>query len=105
MNVERATDEPNRSRARAIPLQRCLPCLHHRRLIAEAQVVVGRKDDDLAPAFHLHARPLGAGEVVELLVHAIGPELVQFGRDALIEACAHAPISRITLPAWPSLIT
>ena len=48
---------------------------------------------------------LRAVEVVEALVDAVADELLQLGLEPVLERVAHAPISRITLPAWPSLMT
>ena len=105
MNGEGAADETDRGGARAKPVERSLARSHDRRLIGEPEVIVGRQDDDLAPILHANAGRLRAFEIVETFVGAVLDELLQLGLDSLFQRVGHEPISRITLPAWPSLIT
>ena len=58
--------------------------------MAEPEVVVGREDDDLAPALHPHPGRLRAVEIVEPLVDAVVDELLQLGLDPLFERVGHA---------------
>src|SRR5262249_22176276 len=102
---ERAADEAHRRRARPPAIQRGLARRDDLALAAQAEVVVRGEDDDLAPTLHPHPGRLGAIEVVEALVDPVPDELLQVGLEPVLESVAHAPTSRITLPAWPSLIT
>src|SRR5437667_406341 len=95
---ERPADEPHRSSARAVLIQRALAGLHDRGGAAQSQVVIRREDDHLAASLHAHARGLGGGEVVEALVDAVPPELVELAGESCGET--HA-ISRMILPASP----
>ena len=49
---ERAADEPHRRGAGAEAVECRLPGRDHRRLVAQAEVVVGGEDDDLAAPLH-----------------------------------------------------
>jgi hypothetical protein len=66
-------------------VERCLPGGHDLGLVAEAQIVVGRKHDDFAPSFHPDAGRLGALDVVQVLVNPVATKLVELCLDAGIE--------------------
>jgi hypothetical protein len=73
---ERPADEAHTPGARAELLESIDAGLHHTRLVAEAEVVVGREDEDFAAAFHLDAGGLGGVEVVQRFINAVRFELV-----------------------------
>ena len=100
-----AADEPDGRGPRAPAVEPRLAGRDHFGLRAQAEVVVGGQDDDLPAALHRHPRGLRAIEEVEALVDAVADELLQLALEPVIEGVAHAATSRITLPAWPSLIT
>src|SRR5262245_1758156 len=80
------------------------------RLGAQTEIVVGGQNDDVAASFHANDWPLGTFEVVEPLVDPGATEFFQLLEKprverARVDGAGHAPISRITLPASPSLIT
>ena len=102
---EGAADESDRGGAGAVVVERGLAGRDHLGLVAQAEVVVRGEDDDLAPALHRDPRGLRAVEIVEALVHPVADELLELLLEPLLERVAHAPTSRITLPAWPSLMT
>ena len=81
----RAADEPHRGGAGAPAPERRLPGCHHLGLVAQAEVIVRREDDDLAPALHPDPGPLRAVEVVEALVDAVANELLQLALEPLLE--------------------
>ena len=95
-----------------------MPACDHRRLVAQAEVVVRREDQDVAAPFHLHARRLRRVEIVEPLVDLVGLELLDRacssdavnGWNSMVRVIerhgahpCHA-ISKMTLPASPDLI-
>src|SRR5215210_5519168 len=105
MDRECSADEANRGRSRSEPIQCSLSRLHHRGLVGEPEIVVRGKNDDLAPSFHSHPRPLRPIQEIQAFIGAVADEILQLRGDALLEGVAHAHTSRITLPAWPSLMT
>ena len=58
MHVERPADEAHGTRAGAVPAEPFDPRLHDLGPRGEPEVVVRREDEHLAPALHLHHRPL-----------------------------------------------
>jgi len=105
MDREGPADEPDRRGAGAEAVERRLPGGNHAGLVGKPEVVVGGEDDDLAPALHLHPGRLGAFQEVKPLIGAVADELLQLGSDPVLQRIAHGHTSRITLPAWPSLMT
>ena len=53
-----------------------MPAWIDRRLVAQAEVVVRRENQDFAAPFHLDARRLRRVEIVEPLVDLVGLELL-----------------------------
>src|SRR5689334_9139886 len=102
---EGAADEANRGRPGPPAIQSSFPRGDHFGLGAQAQIVVGRQNDDLTAAFHTDPGGLRAVQVVQPLVHAVTNELLQLGLEPTVERGAHAATSKITLPAWPSFMT
>src|SRR3954468_15393989 len=98
-------EDPTQSRPRPEAVQRFPSCSQSYRLIRQAEIVVGGQDDDFPPTLHLHPGALGTLQEVEPLVGAFTDELLELGLDPLLQRVRHSLTSRITLPAWPSLMT
>src|SRR5205814_9823360 len=101
VNREGAANEPDRAGAGAELVERPLPGGDHLGLVAQAQVVVRGKDHHLAASLHPGSCGLRRFEVVEPLVHAVAPELLQLGLEP---GCERHAISRMILPASPARI-
>src|SRR3989475_12982863 len=80
-NCERPANEPHRAGSRAVLIQRALAGLHDFGDVAQSEVIVRREDDHLAAALHAHPRGLRGREVVETLVDAVPPELVELAGE------------------------
>jgi hypothetical protein len=98
-------DETDRCGAGAKTVERLLARGDDTGLVGKTEIVIRRQDDDLAPSFHPHPGALRTVEKVEPLVGAVSYELFQLRRYPLLQGVGHWPTSRITFPAWPSLIT
>ena len=55
--------------------------LHNRRLVCQAEIIVGRQHDDVAASFHAHVRALRRLQIIETLVRPGGFERVEFGLE------------------------
>jgi hypothetical protein len=72
MDREGSADEPHARRPRAELVQAVDARLHDTRFIGQAEVIVGREDEHIAPSFHLHPRGLWRVEMIEALVDLVG---------------------------------
>src|SRR5678815_670488 len=81
MNRERAADESDASRASAELLETFGTGAYNLRVVAQAEVVVRRKNQHVPLAFHLDASGLRRVQVIEALVHAVLLQLL----DARLE--------------------
>src|ERR1051325_10602661 len=110
MNRERTANESNARGASAEFLQSIYSRGDNLGIVRQPEIVVGGKNDDFTPPFHLHPRRLWRCQIIQALVDAVRLELldrrVQIRIEFLIQ-CHLVPLVsqssvRIALP--PSLI-
>jgi hypothetical protein len=76
MDREGSANEPHTRRSRAEFAQPVDAGLYDTRFIGQAEVIVRREDEHIAPSFHLHPRGLWRVEMIEALVDLVGLQLI-----------------------------
>ena len=99
MRFERAADEADGCRSRAVALEPLDPGPHDLGITRETEVVVRGEDDHLAPPLHLDDGPLRRLEREEPLVRAGIAEPVELRAELAVESRAHVvtPFGRRTI--------
>ena len=106
VDVLRAADEAHRGHAVAALAERLARGREHRRVIGEAEVVVGAEVEQLAPVGERHVRALRRGDHALALAEPGRGDLVELALE-LIAHCFehHCSQSRTTLPLSPLAAT
>ena len=94
VDVERAADETHRRRARTVLPQGVDAGLDDGRMIAKAEVVVAREDDDVARFLDVRVRRHRRREMAQRLVGAGRAEFVERRDERPLEIRVHPRVTR-----------
>src|SRR5689334_14406104 len=99
MTSQRAADETNGSRSRAVLAQAFVPRFDHLGMVGQPKVIVRAEDNDFAVPFQVRRRAQRTGQVLELLeLPRVGQAAEQFSPTRFEVSVRHDFIS--DLNSW-----